>query len=703
MANTSDSLMREAREAFSAAVDADRENIEQARRDLEFLAGDQWDPEDERQRKRTGRPALTINRLPQYVRQVTGDMRLNPPGVTVRPVDGGADPDTAKVLNGLIRNIEAQSNAASAYINAGENAARCGVGYFKVSYDYAPGSFDMELGIERIPSPFGAIFYAGATDPTGADAEGVFVQDLIPLAQFKRRYPKASLTSWDDDGLAVEWKQGEFIRVAEWWRKVPVKRELVMCGNGRVFDLTDKPDEAVAQIIAVNGGVLQKRMMDSHRVEMRLVNGVEQLEDTHEWPSCYLPVVRVVGEEINVGDRLVRHGLVYNARGAQVLFNVQRSSYAEAAAMAPKAKWIGTTKQFAGHLDKWRNANQLNLPYLPYTPDEKAPGPPQRVAPEMPAAALLQDVAMAAQDIEATIGIYRENLGKESNAQSGRAILSRQREGDVGTFLYMDNLATAVAHCGRILVDMIPRVYDTPRVVRILGEDGTHESVQINQPIQLADGSVKVANDLSMGRYDVVSSVGPSFSTRREEARESMMAVMSAQPQAMVVLGDLFAKALDWPGSEEFAKRMRRMALMRGAIEPDQSNPDDVKIMQGIAQQGQKPDPQMALAMAEMEKAKAAQMKAQSDAMIAVEKLKTDRAKVMLEAMQAEIAAKQAGVKLSIQAADVESKVRERDAGVRAGVVTTTLDTVERVMEARRPQMPEVPHGPESHNEMMPH
>lgn len=686
MADTTDSLLREAREAYAAAVDADRHNIEQARRDLEFLAGEQWAPEDRQQRLRTGRPALTINRLPQYLRQVTGDMRLNPPGITVRPVDGGADPETAKIYNGLIRNIEAQSNAKAAYVGAGENAAACGIGYFRVTYDYTPGSFVMELGVGRIASPFGAIFYSDATEPTGCDAEGCFVQDLIATADYKKRFPNALVADWDEDGLAGRWRDGDFVRVAEWWRKVPVKRHLILTANGKVLDITGKDDQTAAFLVQTNGGVLQERMADSHRVEMRLINGVEQLEETHQWPGAYLPIVRVIGEETNIGDRIVRGGLIRNARDAQVLFNVQRSALAEAMAMAPKAKWLGTEKQFAAHKAKWANANQLNLPYLPYTPDEKAPGPPQRIAPEVPAQGLLADVTLAAQDIEATIGIYKENLGKESNAQSGRAILSRQREGDVGTFLYMDNLADAVAHCGRILVDLIPRIYDTARTVRILGEDGTHESVQINQTIPQVDGSVVVVNDLSVGRYDVVPSVGPSFSTKREEARESMMAYMGVQPQAAAMLGDLFAKSMDWPGADEFAKRMRRQAIMQGIVDPDPSNPEDAQLMQKMASQPPQPNPEAMLAQAEMGKAEAQKMRAQADAAVKAKELEVEQARLLLEAQRIKL--EEARLMLEQQKvaagnADTASKIQERETNSRIATVEAIQDTVERVLDRR--------------------
>ncbi len=261
MVATTDKFLTEARDAWDAAVECDRENMLEAEKDLKFLAGEQWNPEDRRQWLATGRPALTINRLPQYCRQVTGDIRLNPPGITVRPVDGGADPETAQVYNGLIRNIEAQSNAKSAYVTAAENAVRCGQGFFRITYDYAyETSFDMELGIGRIPSPFAAVFYAGTTDPTGCDADGVFVQDLIPERDFKARFPKASLVSWDDASIWGEWRQGDFVRVAEWWRKVPVKRRLVLCATGAVIDVTDMDEATAVAVVQANGGFVRERM-----------------------------------------------------------------------------------------------------------------------------------------------------------------------------------------------------------------------------------------------------------------------------------------------------------------------------------------------------------------------------------------------------------------------------------------------------------
>jgi hypothetical protein len=317
----------------------------------------------------------------------------------------------------------------------------------------------------------------------------------------------------------------------------------------------------------------------------------------------------------------------------------------------------------------------------------------------MPLASVLQDAQLAAADIEATIGIYREGLGRESNAISGKAILSRQREGDVGTFVYTDNLADAVAQGGVILVDLIPRVMDTEQQARIFGDDGTEEFVQINAT--LPDG--RKVNDLRTGRYDVVSSVGPSFSTQREEARESMMAFFSANPAAAASAGDIFAKTMEWPGSEEFAARLRRQAIMGGMVTPDPNNEEDAKLMQGMGEP--KPDPNMVLAQAEGMKAQAQVMRAQADATVKAQELEVEKARLMLEAEklqleQQKLAIEQQRLALDerkvaagamTDAADTQSKIAEREASTRIASVEAMQDMIERVMDRRAAMMPKMP------------
>jgi hypothetical protein len=264
---------------------------------------------------------------------------------------------------------------------------------------------------------------------------------------------------------------------------------------------------------------------------------------------------------------VARKGLLRDAKHPQFLFNIHRTALVESIAMSTKAKWLVTPRQIAGHEQWWAAANVANFAYLPYSPDGQAP-PPQRIAPDMPAASLMQEIGLAAQDLEATTGIYRAALGAPSNETSGRAIIARQREGDTATFTFPDNLARSVAHAGRILIDLIPKIYDTERVVRLLGEDGAAKMV----PINVVTGEGKRLNDLSVGKYDIEVSVGPSFTTKREEARESMLAFMQAYPPGAAFVGDLFAKYQDWPGADEIAKRLRK-ALPPGMVEPEEGEP----------------------------------------------------------------------------------------------------------------------------------
>lgn len=659
-----DADIQAALERYERAVDADSENRDQAAVDLRFSALEgQWDERLKAERERVKRPCFVFDRTGQIVRQIVGDIRLNPPAIKVRPQDGGADEALAETLTGLVRNIESVSMADAHYIGAADMAVRCGMGFLRVRYDYIDdAAFDMDFRVELIPSPFAAVWDPGATLPCREDASYWFVTDLWTEDAFKRRWPKASLDGWDAKQVAA-WRDGEYVRVAEYWNKKPVTKRLLFMADGRTVDATDMDDAEIARAAAeaqaktgAVSGVLRERKAEGFKVCMTLMNGSEQLEETYYWPGRYIPIAPVFGEEIRIGDRVVRRGVIRPARDAQIRYNVQTTAITEALAMAPKAKWIGSVKNFENLAKYWDSAHLNNYARLPFNPDPQNPAGPQRVQPEPPPAGLLADIQAAAMDIEATTGVYRENLGKESNAISGRAILSRQREGDVGTYLYADNLARAVQHVGRIIVDAMPKVYDNERTARMLGEDGTTKFVSLNQRDPMTG---RIVNDISAGRYDVVASVGPAFSTRAEEARESMMAFIGAYPAAAPVVGDLFAKYQDWPGADEIAKRMRKQAVAMGVAEPaDGEEPPGPP----------PPDPNMVLAQAEMAKAQAAMAKAQADQQIKAAELQLEARRVELET-----------VKVLIGAQKTQAEIDQIMATVRQGGAKLALDTAAQI------------------------
>lgn len=655
-----DDILTEAREAYSDAWDAAAEWMRAADDALRFYTGDQW-PNDERTRRSEARRlTFTFNRLPQYVRQVINDARIRRPSIKVMPVDDVADPQVAEVLEGLIRHIEADSNADYAYIRALEHAVVCGMGHFRIVTEYDGDDLDQIVRIRPVIDPLAVVWDASAYDPQRRDARYCFVTERLSKKRFEQLYPDASPASWEGlSASAPAWYSADEVMIAEYWRVEEQNRKrIILRGGGGVWrDEID--DETLAQL-AERDMIYAERDVSVPRVTQTLLAAHDVLSETTEWAGRYLPIVPVIGEELMVGGRLMRYGLVHHARDAQLLYNLHRSAMAEVLAMAPKPKWLVTPQQIATHEREWAAANTTPFAYLLFNPDPQSPGPPQRIAPEVPAAGLLQDATLSAADIEATIGIYRANLGAPSNESSGRAILARQREGDVSTFHFVDNLARAVAQCGRILVDLIPRVYDTERVVRVLGEDGAQKLVRINQALPEPG---RRALDLSVGRYDVVAEAGLSYSTRREEAREGMMAFMQAVPSMAALVGDLFAHAQDWPKADEIAKRIRAALIRQGMLQPDETDAAEGRVPQP------QPSVEQILAQAELMKAQNRAREIEIDAEMKSRELAIKEAELGIKARRARDDAEAKAIDLATKAVRVTDEGNERAARAAAQTI----------------------------------
>lgn len=599
-------LLMEARDRYRDAINADRINREAAQDDLRFLAGEQWDPRIEMERIRDGRPVLTVNRLPQFINQVTNDIRLNKPAITVRPVDNGADEKIAETYTGLIRHIEAVSDADAAYIGAAEHAIACGMGHFRIMTRYvADDAWDQEITIKKVRNPFGVVWDPTAQEITREDARFCFVLERVERKTFRKMFPNAALSSMENSVPTdwEDWATRDDVLIAEYWLKKPITRTLVRAPDGQVLDMTGADPAEVDEIVSAGG---EARQVEGHKVCSYLISAGEVLAGPFDWPGRFIPVVPVVGSEIVIGDRVVRHGMVRFAKDPQRSFNYHRSAEVETVALQPKAPFLATPEQIKGYEEDWARANQDAFSVLLYNPDSQAGGPPQRIAPPPMPGGFTLLAQEAAEDMKAVTGIYDAALGARSNETSGRAILARQREGDVGSFHYVDNLSKAIAYAGRILVDLIPRIFDNERVVRIIGEDGMAETVPVN--VETPDG--RKLHDLALGRYDVVVRSGPSFSTRREESAQAMMEFMRVYPPAAAAIGDLVADAMDWPGSKEIAERLRAVmppgladaakAKARGEEPPPMPEAP--------------PGPEQIEAMAKARKAEADAMKAEAEA-----------------------------------------------------------------------------------------
>jgi len=409
-------------------------------------------------------------------------------------------------------------------------------------------------------------------DPTGADAKWCFVTEDLTRDEYERMYPdSAPITTLQSLGVGDQsisnWLNEDTVRIADYYY-IDYDRTTLNLYPGNHTAFAGTPEDKA--IKAHFGKPLKSRESDRPKVKYCKINGYEILEQ-REWVGKWIPVIRIVGNEFEIDGRLYVSGLVRNAKDAQRMYNYWVSQEAEMLALAPKAPFIGYGGQFEGYEDKWKTANTQNWPYLEVNPDvtdgQGATLPlPQRAQPPMASSGLLQAKSGAAEDIKSTTGQYNASLGMTSNERSGKAILARQREGDVGTYHYGDNLARGIRHIARQLVDMIPKIYDTQRIARIIGEDGETKMVKINPDQPQAVN--KIANEQGIviekiynpgvGKYDVVATTGPGYATKRQEALEAMAQLLQGNPQLWQVAGDLFVKNMDWPGAQEMSKRFAK-------------------------------------------------------------------------------------------------------------------------------------------------
>jgi hypothetical protein len=573
-----------ARSRLDLAVSALSESREDETDDLRFYAGspdNQWQwPADVLATRGAvqgqtinARPCLTINKLPQHVRQVTNDMRQNRPGAKVIPVDDKADVAVADIFNGMIRHIEYISDADVAYDTACENQVSYGEGYIRLLTEYCDdNSFDQDIKIGRVRNSFSVYMDPLIQDPTGSDATYCFITEDVTRLEYERMYPNSTpISTLQSLGVGDQsisnWLNEDTIRVADYYY-IDYDKATLNLYPGNMTAFAGTPEDR--EMKAVYGKPLRSRESDRPKVRYCKINGYEILEE-REWAGKYIPVIRIVGNEFEVDGRLYVSGLVRNAKDAQRMYNYWVSQEAEMLALAPKAPFIGYGGQFEGYEEKWKTANTNNWPYLEVNPDvtdgQGAALPlPQRAQPPMASSGLLQAKAGASEDIKSTTGQYNASLGMGSNERSGKAILARQREGDVGTYHYGDNLSRGVRHVARQLVDLIPKIYDTQRIARIIGEDGETKMVKINpeqaEPVNQIvneEGIVieKIYNP-GVGKYDVVAITGPGYATKRQEALEAMAQLLQGNPQLWQVAGDLFVKNMDWPGAQEMSKRFAK-------------------------------------------------------------------------------------------------------------------------------------------------
>lgn len=640
-------IVEECHRIFGLCEDRESSTRKLWREDLRFANGDpdngyQWEEGRRKQREQEKRPCLTINKVKQHNRQITNDARQNKPSVRVYPVDDGADKKTAEIFNGIIRHIEANSDADTAYDTACEFAVDAGLGYWRVTTGYsADDSFDQDIFIEAVRNPLNVYLY-GYTKVDGSDATHGFVFEDMPKKDYESRYPDCEPVGWSGTE-ETQWLNEEKIRVCEYFKVVEEKDTLIAGPDGEVRLLSElkEEDPELAKAVMADESY-KKRKVAKKQVKWYLIAG-KQINDRRDWLGKYIPIVRVIGEEVEIDGKIDRKGHTRGMKDPQRMYNYWTSAAVEFVALQGKQPYLAPSEAIAGFEEFWDGLNSRNDPFLPYNSLDANGNQipmPQRQQPPVMAQAYVQGMQVASEEMKMASGQYDASMGAKSNETSGRAILARQREGDNATFHFTDNKARAICFTGKILVDLIPKVFDTPRIVRMLGEDGSDEMVKIDpaQEASLTEERDQLTNQIkkifnpNVGRFDVTVAVGPSYNTKRQEAFEALNEMAARNPQLLQVAGDLIMKAADFPMAEQLAERLEKTLPpgLKDDKEKQGPSPEVVQLQEQLKQFSEA----LTNAAAEVDKLEAEQGNQEAANKIAAEGREVDRFKAETERLK---------------------------------------------------------------------
>ncbi len=597
-------FLKEMRDRHTQLDAAEKQQRRRENEALKFYAGEQW-PEEllEARKGQPGngkmpplpaRPTITINKVREPVRHVLNEERQADMGIEVVPADdfeglvGPIDPTEIELREGFLRRIQRQSHAKDARTWAFERAVIAGRGYYGVLTQYVPGkSFDQEIVLQRFYDQSSVGLDPEHEQPDGSDADWAFGGGVnLPLARFKQEYPDAKASAYADADwrLAEEQEPGwflsdgeqRFVRVVNYYYTTRTTRELVQLETGAVV----WEDELVPESKPV---VTDRRTVTTPTITWAKVAGHDVLDET-EWPGKYIPIVKVMGDEMQPYDKQHRAmGMVEPAIGSNRGFNYMVSKEVETVGLAPIPPWIMAEGQMEGHEAAWQASATRAITALQYRQkdlDGMPAPPPTRTQVDVPIQAIAIAIREFDQAIKTTTGIPDATLGNiDPSLKSGKAIQALLAQAQRGTSNYLDNLARSITYEAQIINDLLPKVYGRPgRLARILNTQGETQAVLLHQPFTLqgpegqqrpvavppgqpAPPEAKTYKLTPDANFNIAIKVTKSYDTRREEEANTIGQLIAAEPQLMGVFGDLYFKYQDGPGHEEMEQRARAVLV----------------------------------------------------------------------------------------------------------------------------------------------
>lgn len=713
MAQADKDIIAEALERFAECEEFESTQRQRMREELKFAAGEQWPERVKNARENDpngSRPCLTMDKLGQYIRQVVNDSRQNKPAIKVRPDDSYGDIEVADLLQGVCRHIEDASCADVAYDTAIDHAAKIGIGYIRITTKVTDeASNQQEIEILPVHNVFSCLLDPNRRMPDGSDAEFGFVVDDIPRKRFERDYPRSKSKGWDKGDHQPGWSEKDTIRVCEYFRIVKSSENVLV-----LDDETEIPEAQYWELYAADENrpqIIATKVNTQKRVEWFKLTSTEILDRT-EIPCRYIPIVEVIGNEHWIDGKRQLTGMVFWGQDAQRAYNYARSAFVEQVSLAPKAPFVAAAGQIEDFENEWRSANVSNQAVLVYNPIDvngTVIPSPQRQLPPQPSSGWQAEMQISQSDIQSALGMYQASIGATSNEKSGRAILARQKEGDTSTFHYVDNLSRSIRQCGRILVDMIPRVYDTRRVVRIVGLDGETGQATIDpqmpQPFAKArdakTGKIRKIFNPTLGKYDVTVTVGPSYNTRRMESADAMVEFTRANPNMFPLIGDLMVRAMDWPDADAIADRLKAILPpeIKATLETDDEQSPEVA--QAVASVKQQYEQQLQMMIPQVEQMQQALQQAQQENQQLQQAVEGKQMDAQIKGAELQIKSQENQTQASLSAAELELKAREvaikeQEAEIRR--LAEENRRIELMVQAQATQ--EQPEAPESEDDM---
>jgi hypothetical protein len=571
VANDSD-FIKQAIDRFNRSVDAEVFLREEALISQKFADGDQWPSDIKQFREENNLPCLTINLLNTFIKGIVGDVRQNMPSIKVRPVDNKADPAGALVRQELIRHIENNNNAKAIYANVFEQALDGCYGYLRIRTAFTEAdSFDQDIVMEAINNKFRVYFDQSAQLNTYEDAKFAFITATMSVKEFRELYPKKSEEPFAHEtiGEAYEgWFEDDKMRLAEYYWKEPVKnKEIALVRSAEGEEMVIDTEKGIPQGFTV----IRTRKIDTHKVMWAKISGAEVIEGPVEIPSRFIPIVPFIGDEKNIEGLRKIHSLIYHAIDSQRMYNYNYTKEMERLGLAVKAKYLATKEQINGH--DWNSAHTSNRPVQTYThvPGQPKPEP---IAPAVSSPGLLTQMSVAKQDIKETTGIFESNMGKAAPGERS-GVLARERriQGESNTFKFIDNFLNGIVHTGKVLLDMMPRVFDTERIIRVTGEE-SDQIIQINKTIiDPQSGEEIKINDLSSGKYDYIPEAGAYYLTKRQETVDSLQRTLQFAPDLASIIIPMIAEKSDWPGAKELGVKIEQLMQAQQQAQQTQQPP----------------------------------------------------------------------------------------------------------------------------------